>query len=127
MGCTITAVGDAVPAGDLVVDAVIGYSLTGDPRHGAALAIEEINASRVPVLALDTPSGVDVTTGRVGDPSVTATATMTLAMPKTGLLLAANQVGELYVADISVPADVYQAFGIEPEPWFADGSLVRSI
>jgi len=57
------------------------------------------------VLALDVPSGVDGTSGIVFDPAIRATATMTLAPPKAGLRIPAAQVqvGELYLADISVP------------------------
>ncbi|NNC75647.1 MAG: NAD(P)H-hydrate epimerase [Acidimicrobiia bacterium] len=126
MGVPVGEVGDAVPSVDLVIDAIIGYSLLGDPRADAARAIEMINESRVPVLSLDTPSGLDVTTGRVGQPCVSATATLTLAMPKTGLGIGRRQVGELYVADISVPSDVYRAFAVRPESWFQDGPIVRS-
>jgi len=63
----------------------------------------------VPVLALDVPSGVDATSGRVFDPAIRATATMTLALPKEGLnkLAMESYVGELYLADISVPPGLY--------------------
>ena len=61
------------------------------------------------MLSLDVPSGVDTTAGTVYDPSVRATATMTLALPKEGLRTteARDAVGELYLADISVPPALY--------------------
>jgi NAD(P)H-hydrate epimerase len=90
---------DAEPA-DLVVDAVIGYSLRGDPRGRAAELIDWANNQAAQVLALDTPSGLDVTSGLAGSPCVAAKATLTLALPKVGLLDAPS-VGELYLADIS--------------------------
>jgi NAD(P)H-hydrate epimerase len=50
---------------------------------------------------------------------------MTLAMPKVGLL-AAPQVGELYLADISVPPFVYEQMGVKrPDGAFAEGTVVR--
>jgi NAD(P)H-hydrate epimerase len=109
---------------DLVVDALIGYSIHGSPTGRAAMLIEWANAQESPILALDTPSGLDVTTGIQGTPTVRATATMTLALPKVGLL-AAPSVGELYLADISVPAHVYQRFGILPGQLFTDAPVIR--
>ena len=108
---------------DLVIDAVLGYSLTGDPRGPAADLIQWANGQPV-VLALDTPSGLDTTTGRIGDPCVAATATMTLALPKTGLLESPGVVGDLYLADISVPPSVYRAFGFEIGDPFATSPVV---
>jgi NAD(P)H-hydrate epimerase len=109
---------------DLVLDALIGYSLHGDPRGRAAGLIDWANRQAVPVLALDTPSGLDVTTGRAGSPCVQADATLTLALPKVGLL-DAPAVGALYLADISVPAIVYRRMGITVPDLFRDASVVR--
>jgi NAD(P)H-hydrate epimerase len=109
---------------DLVIDALLGYSLHGDPRGRPAQLIEWANAQAWPVLALDTPSGLDVTTGRPASPCVRATATLTLALPKTGLLHAVEQVGRLHVADISVPPLVYRSMGIEVPAIFRHDSIV---
>ena len=119
------AIGEEPIAADLYLDALIGYSLRGDPRGRKAELIEWLNHRQQPVLALDTPTGLDVTTGESADPCVVATATMTLAALKTGLL-SAQQVGELYLADISVPPAVYDAFGTAMSPAvFAQSPLVR--
>ncbi|GBD84834.1 bifunctional NAD(P)H-hydrate repair enzyme Nnr [bacterium BMS3Abin02] len=107
---------------DLVIDALIGYSLRGDPRGRTAELIRW--AKGRPVLSLDTPSGLNVTSGEAGDPCIDAIATMTLALPKVGLL-DASQVGELYLADISVPPSVYTTMGLESPPLFAEGTVVR--
>lgn len=113
-------------AADLIVDAIFGYSLSGPPTGRAAELIEAANASRVPILALDLPSGLHPDTGRTLEPAVRAAATMTLALPKTGLLkpVAKPWVGDLYVADISVPAAVYKAIGLEVGPIFAGSDLI---
>jgi NAD(P)H-hydrate epimerase len=108
---------------DLIVDALIGYGLDGDPAEPAAGLIRWADAQRAPVLSLDTPSGLDVTTGRPGRPCVHAVATLTLALPKTGLLNA-REVGRLYLADISVPPLLYQRMGIEVGDVFATASIV---
>ena len=55
---------------DLVVDALIGYSIRGSPTGPAAVLIEWANAQASPILALDAPSGLDVTTGIQGTPTV---------------------------------------------------------
>lgn len=109
---------------DLVVDALIGYSLEGDPRGRIAELITWANHQPSAVLSLDVPTGLDTSTGLIGDPCIRATATMTLALPKTGLSLAPTLVGELYLADIGVPATVYAAFGIELADPFGDSPVV---
>jgi NAD(P)H-hydrate epimerase len=121
MGLHVTA--DPSPA-ELVVDALIGYSLRGDPVGPMAELIEWANAANAPVLALDVPSGLDATSGRAANPCVAATATLTLALPKVGLL-SAVQVGELYLADISVPPLVYETLGILVPKLFTGDGLVE--
>jgi NAD(P)H-hydrate epimerase len=112
-------------AADLVIDALIGYSLRGNPRGRAADLIGWTGDQAAPVLSLDTPSGLDVTTGEPGRPCVSAAATLTLAAPKPGLLEAVS-VGDLYLADISVPPAVYGAFGMEmPADLFGEDTVVR--
>jgi NAD(P)H-hydrate epimerase len=114
---------------DLVIDGVIGCSLRGAPTGAAAAMIRWANAQSAPILALDTPSGIDPGGGAVFDPAVRADATMTLALPKGGFRLptAADHVGELYLADISVPPSLYAsaAIGIEVGPIFARSDTVR--
>jgi len=121
MGVTIAS---SASTADLVIDALIGYSLRGDPAGTAAQLITWANNQPAPVLALDTPSGLDLTTGTAGTPAVWATATLTLALPKVGLLDAPNA-GELYLADISVPSLVYQRMGIAVPPLFRESSLLQ--
>ena len=110
---------------DLVLDALIGYSLRGDPRGRSAELIRWTNAQGAPVCSLDVPSGLDATVGTIGDPCVRATATLTLALPKTGLAAAREVVGELYLADISIPPSVYSRLGLEIGPVFATGPTLR--
>ena len=114
----------AVSEADLIIDALIGYGLRGNPRGETRNLIEWANRSDIPVLSLDTPSGLDVTTGVPADPCVKATVTMTLALPKAGLV-GSPQAGELWLADISVPPSVYEAFDMEVGNPFAADTLVR--
>jgi NAD(P)H-hydrate epimerase len=112
---------------DLVIDALIGYGLNGDPRGKAADWIEQINKSGRPILALDAPSGLNTTTGIPGNPCVRASVTLTLALPKTGLLTleALPYTGDLYLADISVPPQLYAGLGIEVPPLFVEDTIIR--
>ncbi len=117
------------PAPDLIVDGIIGYSLEGNPRGDAASMIRWANLSEAPVLALDAPSGVDTATGVVRDPAIVAAATMTLALPKKGLRApgTGGHVGELYLADIGVPPELFAGpgLGLEVGPVFAENDIVR--
>jgi NAD(P)H-hydrate epimerase len=110
---------------DVVIDAVLGYSLSGDPHGGAAELIRWANARVAPVLALDTPSGLDLTSGRVGTPCTVADATLTLALPKRGLRQAPQVVGTLFAADIAVPPSVFAQLGISVASPFAVGTILR--
>jgi NAD(P)H-hydrate epimerase len=110
---------------DLILDALIGYSLRGDPRGRTAELIRWTYDQEAPVCSLDVPSGLDATTGDVRDPCVRATATLTLALPKGGLARARDFVGELYLADISLPAALYSELGIRVDPIFAAEPILR--
>jgi NAD(P)H-hydrate epimerase len=116
-----------LPDADLVVDALLGFGLSGPPSGPAARLIAAANAHPAPILAVDLPSGLDARTGDPYEPCIRADATLTLALPKTGLLASATcpVIGELAVADIGIPAEVYDRIGIRVGPLFAKRSIVR--
>lgn len=129
VGLTVGSAADVESAGepDVILDGLIGYSLQGAPRGDAATLIRWANEQAAPVLSLDAPSGIDTTTGTVFEPAIQAAATMTLALPKEGLRAPSveTHVGELYLADISVPPDLYRRFlGIEVGPIFAESDIL---
>jgi NAD(P)H-hydrate epimerase len=119
------------PTSNLIVDALIGYSLRGSPVGKTAELIQTANESDAPVIALDIPSGVDGDDGEVRNPAISADATLTLALPKTGLFSheAKHHVGELYLADIGVPSSLYARLGLDDgvESVFSKGDIVRLI
>ena len=131
VGVSISVSEDGVvfPTADLIIDAIIGYSLRGALTGAAASLIRAANASVVPVLALDVPSGVDTSGGAAFEPAIQATATLTLALPKVGLQTeeARGRVGELYLADISVPRELYAGprLNIDVGPLFAEDDVIR--
>ena len=103
---------DELRKADVVIDALIGYSLKGAPR-GVTADLVEATAGAAVVVALDTPSGLNVSSGAVPGRAVRADATMTLALPKAGMRTS-DLVGELYLADISVPPSITDRFGSHP-------------
>ncbi|HEY8448421.1 MAG TPA: NAD(P)H-hydrate epimerase [Thermomicrobiales bacterium] len=116
----------ALPPADLIIDGLFGFSLSGPPTGASAALIQAANAHPAPVLAIDLPSGLDATTGAVLSPCIRADATLTLALPKTGLLTpeARTVVGALAVADIGVPAQAYARLGLTVGPVFAEDDIV---
>ncbi len=113
--------------GDIVADALIGYGLSGKPHGWTGKMIDAINALTLPVVSLDVPSGLDATTGEIYEPCIRAKATMTLALPKKGLVKpeARRIVGDLYLADIGVPDVLYKEIGINVGPIFLNDSIMR--
>jgi len=122
-GREIDAQGLSTKRVDLVLDALIGYGLKGAPQEGVANIIRRVNGAGFPILSLDVPSGVDATTGQVPGDHVRPRWTMTLALPKTGLL--PIRTGELFLADIGIPEGVYRRIGLNYTPPFGAGSWVR--
>lgn len=99
----------------LVVDGLIGYGLRGSLQGDPALLVEAVLDQAPPVVvSLDVPSGFDASSGAGTASGVVATATVTLALPKTGLLQgdAAAAVGELLLADLGIPAYIYERLDI---------------
>jgi NAD(P)H-hydrate epimerase len=113
-------------ASDLVLDGLLGYSIAGAPRGRTAELIRAANESRVPILALDVPSGLSADTGEAFEPTIRARSTLTLALPKVGLLRTSARpyVGALFVADISVPPSLYERFGLRAGTLFSTEDIV---
>ncbi len=96
-----------LPAADVYVDALFGIGLHRAPDGLAASLIEQLNASTVPVLALDVPSGLDADSGRCPGVVVHAEVTLTFIAAKRGLYTghAADCVGLLELATLGVNAE----------------------
>lgn len=103
---------------DIILDALIGYSLRSAPTGKVKKMILWANLQNSPKLSLDIPSGVDSTTGDTPGEFIKADGTMTLALPKTGLL--PSLTGELYLADIGIPVETYRSLGIPYQTPFDD-------
>ena len=114
---------------ELVIDGLLGYSVSGPPRDAVADLIRAANTSRLPILAVDLPSGLQPDTGEPLGVTIRAALTVTLAVPKRGLLETRSHalVGDLLLADIGIPPQVFDRLAIETRGLFEDGDLVRII
>ena len=93
---------------DVVVDALLGTGFTGMPRPGAAALIAAVDAAGGAVIALDVPSGVDSSTGRVEGAAVRADVTVSFHGPKLGLMVSPGRSlsGDVVVVPIGIPPQV---------------------
>ena len=94
----------------VVVDALLGTGVRGPLREPIRSAVELVNRARhasIPVLAVDTPTAVDLTSGDPSDPAVRADLTITFHRPKVGLTTRSGRAhaGHVLVAPIGIPAE----------------------
>lgn len=106
----LIAMRNGVERAAVVVDALLGTGVRGRLRDPILSAVETVRAARsagVPVLAVDTPTALDLTTGEPSDPVVRADVTVTFHRPKTGLASRAGQAlaGRVLVAPIGIPVE----------------------
>ena len=115
----------------IVIDGLIGYNLRDALRGDTAVMVDAILDRAPPVVvSLDVPTGIDATTGEIRSTGIVATSTLTLALPKTGLLQgdATAAVGDLLLADIGIPNYIYERIGQTPPiDLFASSSIVRLV
>ena len=97
----------------LIVDAVFGTGFSGAPREPIASMLAAVGEARVPVLAVDMPSGVDAATGAVAGAAVRAQDTVTFHAAKVGLWIADGKehAGRVHVVDIGIPGGAPTAEG----------------
>ena len=98
----------SVAGADLVLDALLGTGARTDVSGPLRMAVETLAGCAVPILAVDIPTGVDATSGRVGDAAIRARATVTLGAPKLGLLLepARSYSGDIFVGKLGLAGEL---------------------
>ena len=119
---------DAASPGMLVIDAMLGVG-SRPPRHGRPAAVALwLRRHDVPVVAVDVPSGLSPDRGLRG-PCVTADGTVALGLPTTACAEPGTQafLGDLYLADLGIPAGAWAAAGVHDVPTglFSPGPLLR--
>lgn len=106
------------PAPGLAVDALLGTGARGAPHAPVAALIDRLHDLRVPLVALDGPTGVDLATGLVhGAPR--ADLSITFGGVRRGHLLARDEVGEVVVVDIGHPPPPVEWPGLVTDDWAA--------
>ncbi len=98
----------ALSGAALAIDGLFGTGARLPIGEAYRAAARALNRERVPVLAIDMPSGVDAGTGARSDDAVRATLTVTLAALKPGLLLEPGRqcAGEVWIGDIGIPPEI---------------------
>src|SRR5213082_3180873 len=96
---------------NLIVDAIFGTGLNAPVSGMIESVITDVNASGIPVVSIDLPSGLSADSCETIGESIEAGTTVTLAAPKLPLVLppAENRAGDIVIADIGIPADVIDA------------------
>lgn len=99
------------PDTDLVIDGVVGISGSGPLRPAAAEVFAAVDAAGIPVVAVDIPSGIDVTTGAITGPAVHAALTVTFGGLKPVHALA--DCGDISLIDIGLDLPETDVLGFE--------------
>ena len=110
----LAILGQGIEKAALVIDALLGTGVSGALREPVRSAVDvclRARAGGVPVLAVDTPTSCDLTSGELPDPIVRADATVTFHRPKTGLLTRRGLAvaGRVLVAPIGIPPEADRA------------------
>jgi len=117
LGLTVIEIGDSqawelhvseVADCSLIVDAIFGTGLRAPVTGLIESVIADVNASGIPVVAIDVPTGLSADSADEVGPSIHAGLTVTLAAPKLPLVLppAEAHAGSIVIADIGIPSDV---------------------
>jgi len=94
----------------VLIDALFGTGLTRELRSPWSELVEAMNAARVPICAVDVPSGLDADTGQVLGAAVRAVSTVSFVAPKLGFTrgVGPQHCGEIRVAEIGIPRCLYE-------------------
>jgi ADP-dependent NAD(P)H-hydrate dehydratase / NAD(P)H-hydrate epimerase len=109
-GLELKVLAKDIERASIVVDALLGTGVQGalrDPIRSAVELALRARAAKVPIVAVDTPTAVDLTSGDPTDPVVQADLTVTFHRPKTGLLTRRGSAlaGKVLVAPIGIPRE----------------------
>lgn len=108
------------PEPGLLVDGLVGTGFSGRAEGKLQEAIEAANASGMPILAIDIPSGLNGSTGEVGSIAIQATYTVTMGLPKIGFYIGKgwDLIGQLTIVDFGLPQKILSQ--VQPEGYLFD-------
>lgn len=117
----------AFPTHGIIVDGIFGTGFKGKVKEPFDGIIASANKSKLPIIAVDIPSGLNGTTGQAEGTCIQATETGFLGLPKSGFFLRNgwNYVGKLRYVDFGLPADYIEDF--TPEIVMIDDELVKPL
>jgi len=110
-----------VHKGDIIIDALLGYNIEGNPKNKYAELINAANDSDARIVSIDLPSGMNPDTGEMYNPSIKSDYILTLALPKTGLRGMKN----LYLVDLGIPNELYEEVGLSIDSMFEKKDVVK--
>jgi len=110
VGRDVAVFGQGIERASVIVDALLGSGVRGPLREPIRSAVALIDRARdigIPVVAVDTPTAVDLSSGEPSDPAVQADLTVTFHRPKVGLATrrGAAHAGKILVAPIGIPPE----------------------
>src|SRR5687767_12350153 len=119
LGVTVVEIGDEqswelhfseISKCTLIVDAIFGTGLKGPTAGMMETVIADINATDIPVVSIDLPSGLSADTPQLVGDCIEASMTVTLAAPKLPLVLPPGEAhaGDVVIADIGIPYEVIE-------------------
>ncbi len=112
----------------LLIDTLLAGGLHNWPTGPEAFLIQAIRRANRPVVALDLPSGLSPDGEGVAHPElvVQAAATLALALPRLAHVQPFNyaNLGDLYLADLGIPSDLYTRLGLQIGSLFSASDLV---
>jgi len=101
---------DELLSHDLFIEGILGTGLASEVKGYYREVISALNATGMPIVAIDIPSGLDATSGKPQGTCIKAALTPTFGLPKLGQLIhpGVEFVGELEVIDIGIPGDLVE-------------------
>lgn len=119
LGVTVVEIGDEqtwelhfseISQCSLIVDAIFGTGLKSALGGMMETIVADVNASGIPIVAIDLPSGLSADTFHLIGDCIDASMTVTLAAPKLPLVLPPGEAhaGDVVIADIGIPVDVLE-------------------
>jgi NAD(P)H-hydrate epimerase len=96
---------------DLIIDALFGIGLNKNLEGVYASCLQSLKQQPAPLLSLDAPSGLDVSTGKILGASARATHTLTFAIAKSGFFVNEGPAccGRIHILDIGIPRQIVRA------------------
>ncbi|MDA2921901.1 hypothetical protein MYX07_01400 [Patescibacteria group bacterium AH-259-L07] len=109
-----------IQSSDIIIDALIGYNLSGAPRKDFKELVKIMNQSKGKIISYDIPTGIDATIGECFSPYIKAWITLSLALAKKAFTKKQTKkhCGRIYIADIGIPSFIYNKIAANSRPPF---------